>query len=131
MDNKEIDNLKSIFAKYPEVQLVYFFGSRARNDAGPLGDYDLAVFLNPAKDRKQMIDTRMTLQAEIAKLLKTDKIDLVILNLVLGLELKFNIIKEGKIIFERDAARVFVEPRILNEYFDFKALLKRYNLTKA
>jgi len=52
------------------------------------------------------------------------------LNLIEGPELKYNIIKEGKLIYEKEPYKVLIEPRILNEYFDFRMSLLRYNLTK-
>ena len=33
-----------IFKDYPEIKLVYFFGSKARGEGGPLSDYDFAVY---------------------------------------------------------------------------------------
>ena len=55
---------------------------------------------------------------------------MVILNLAESPEFKYDVIKNGKLIFEREPFKVVVEPRILNEYFDFRDLLLRYDLTK-
>ena len=46
-------------------------------------------------------------------------------------ELKYNIISQGVLLFERGPHRIVVEPKILNEYFDFVYLLRKYKLTKA
>jgi hypothetical protein len=72
----------------------------------------------------------LELLASISQALQTDKVDIVVLNAVDAPELKYNIIKEGKLIFERESFKLVVEPRILNEYFDFKMSLQRHNLTK-
>jgi predicted nucleotidyltransferase len=127
---KEIKKLKSIFKSYPEIKLVYFFGSRAAGKESSLSDYDFAVYLD-TKDKKAMYEIRFELFSAISILLKTDKIDIVILNLTEAPELKYCIIKEGSLIFERKPFKVLVEPNILNEYFDFQIGLLKYNLTQA
>lgn len=129
MNDKILQQLESVFKNYPEIKLVYLFGSRATGKSGPLSDYDFAFYLDE-KDKKKMSDLKLVLMAKLGHLLKTDKIDLVILNMAESPELKYNIIKEGKLIFEQEPFKVLVEPKILNEYFDFHSLLLRYNLTK-
>ena len=130
MNNKTLQQLKSIFKNYSEIKLVYFFGSRATNKNGPMSDYDFAFYLDE-KNKKKIFDLKLVLIAKLSCLLKTDKIDLVILNIAESPELKYNIIKEGKLIFEQEPFKVLIEPKILNEYFDFRSLLLRYNLTKS
>jgi len=110
--------------------LVYLFGSQATGKAGPLSDYDFAIYLDE-KDKKKIFDIKLELLASISRALQTDKVDIVVLNTVDAPELKYNIIKEGKAIFERDSFKLLVEPRIMNEYFDFKMSLQRHNLTKG
>lgn len=130
MDKRQLKSLESIFTAYPEVVLAYLFGSRASGKSGPLSDYDFAVYLEE-KDKKRMFDIKLALMDKIGRILKTDKVDIVVLNLTESPELKYNIIARGRLIYEKEPYRVIVEPKILNEYFDFRALLLRYNLTKA
>lgn len=127
---KEIENLIPVFENYPEVKLVYLFGSRATEKIGPLSDYDFAVYLDE-KNEKKRFDLRLELMGKVSSKLKIDDLDLVILNDIDSPELKYNIIKDGILILEAEPFKVIVEPRILNEYFDFRDLLLRYNLTKA
>jgi predicted nucleotidyltransferase len=122
-------NLLPIFKKYKEIKLVYLFGSQATGKTGPLSDYDFAIYLEE-RDKKKIFDIKLELLASISQALQTDKVDIVVLNTVEAPELKYNIIKEGKLIFERESFKLVVEPRILNEYFDFHMTLLRYNLTK-
>jgi len=119
-----------IFESHPEVKLVYLFGSMARGDHGPMSDYDFAVYLDE-KDKKETTRVRFQLMDELSRALGTNRIDVVILDSVESPELKYNILQEGKLIFEREPFRVLVEPRILNEYFDFNLLLRRHGLTAA
>lgn len=122
--------LQPIFSAHPEVGFVYLFGSRAAKTAGPLSDYDLAVYVND-EDAARRGALRLRLIADAMKALHTDNIDLHILNDIHLPELKYHIIAEGKLLFEREPFRIIVEPRILNEYFDFRRLLQKYHLTKS
>ena len=129
-ENNVIENLDGIFKLYSEIKLVYFFGSRARGEDGPLSDYDFAVYLEE-KDPKKRFETQLKLLAQLTKELKTNDVDLCVLNDTERPELNYNIIKDSKLIYEKEPFKVLVEPQILNEYFDFIYLLRKYNLTKA
>ncbi|MFH1900393.1 MAG: nucleotidyltransferase domain-containing protein [Patescibacteria group bacterium] len=122
--------LKPVFELYPQIKLVYLFGSIIRGETGPMSDYDFAVYLDE-KNKEKISETKLSLIDKISIILKTDKIDIVTLNTPENTELKYNIIKDGELIYEEEPFRIFVEPRILNEYFDFHFLLKKYGLTKA
>jgi uncharacterized protein len=130
MNKDDLEKLSKIFKLYPKIKLVYFFGSRARNESGPLSDYDFAFYLDE-RDKKEISEIRLGLIDKMSRVLKTDKIDVVMLNTTESPELKYNIIKDGKLIFEKEPFKVLIEPRILNEYFDFKIMLLKYNLTRA
>jgi len=128
--DKLITKLKPVFELYPQIKLVYLFGSMARGETGPMSDYDFAVYLDE-KNKEKISETKLSLIDKISIILKTDKIDIVTLNTPENTELKYNIIKDGELIYEEEPFRLFVEPKILNEYFDFHFLLKKYGLTKA
>jgi Nucleotidyltransferase domain. len=131
MKKKELSKkLLPVFRKHPEVKLAYLFGSRVKAKTGPLSDYDFAIYLEE-EDKRIIFEIKLQLLSEIGRVLQSDKIDLVILNTVESPELKYNIIKEGELIFEREPYRILVEPRILNEYFDFYSFLVRNKLTKV
>ncbi len=130
MNDNELKQLKSVFESHPEIKLVYFFGSRAAGKSGPLSDYDFAFYLDET-DKKKMFKLKAVLTEEMSRVFKTDKVDAVILNLAESPELKYNAIKDGKLIFETKPFKLIAEPKILNEYFDFHALLLRYGLTKT
>ena len=125
-----IKELIAIFENNPLIKLVYFFGSKAAGKQGPMSDFDFAVYLDE-NDSNKILDSRLSLMDKLSRLLKTDKIDVVILNITQSPELKYNIISQGKLIYEEQPFRVIVEPKILNEYFDFHYSLSKYNLTKA
>lgn len=125
----QIPNLKEIFKKYPSIKLAYLFGSQAKKEVGPLSDYDFAFWFDEP-DPKIRFDLKLGLFAEISRILKTDQVDIVILNDAEAPELKYNIVKEGQLIYEIEPFKVIVESKIWNEYFDFHATLLRSGLTK-
>lgn len=130
MNSETLKKLKTLFALQPEVKLAYLFGSRAYGEAGPLSDYDFAVYLEE-QNKVKMAEIQFGLMDKLSRLLQTDKVDVVILNLAEGPELKYNIISQGELLYEVEPYKVLIEPQILNEYFDFRAGLLRYHLTEA
>ncbi len=130
MNSELLKQLRMVFEAFNEIKLVYFFGSRANGAAGPLSDYDFAVYLDET-DQEKLFELKLKLLKELSRILTTDSIDLIILNNAESPELKYNIIKNGQLLFEREPYRIILEPRILNEYFDFHYMLKKYHLTKA
>jgi predicted nucleotidyltransferase len=130
MNRQNLSNLKRIFEKFPQVKLAYFFGSQAEGKAGPLSDYNFAVYVETARKSKSL-DIRLRLMDQIGRLLRSDKVDVVLLNDVASPEMKYLVISTGRLIFEREPYKVLVEPKILHEYFDFREMLLRYKLTSA
>ena len=127
------ENIKSlipIFEKYPEVKLAYLFGSQATGKTGPLSDYDFAVYLDE-KDEQKRFDIRLSLMGDVSIKLKTDDVDLIVLNDIEAPELKYSVIKEGILLLEREPFKILIEPQILNEFFDFRQSLINHKLTKA
>ena len=130
MNEDQLEKLTYIFESFPEIKLVYFFGSKSNNNGGPLSDYDFAVYL-VERDRKKRFDIKLNLMKELSLAFKTDAIDVVIFNDTESPELKYGVIRDGRVIYEKEPYRVLVEPRILNDYFDFIYGLRKYGLTKT
>jgi predicted nucleotidyltransferase len=125
-----IEAVEGVIQSHPEIKLAYLFGSQAKGHTGAISDFDFAFYVEET-DTKKLYDLKFTLSDKISRSLKTDKVDIIILNLTGSPELKYNIIKEGKLFYCEEPFKVLIEPRILNEYFDFHDLLARYHLTKA
>ncbi len=130
MTQRETGKMRTIFRTCPEIKLVYFFGSRSKQEHGKLSDYDFAFYLD-SRNKERMHEIKIDMIVKISRLLKTDSIDVVILNLTDNPDLKYMIVKEGRLIYEKGPFKVIVEPGILNEYFDFHKMMSRHNLTKA
>jgi uncharacterized protein len=127
---KKIQQIIPIFKKYPSIKLAYLFGSQASGEAGSLSDYDFAVYLKE-DDKQKMYGIKFKLMDEISRMLKVREVDVVILNNTESPELKYEIIKDGRLIYEEEPYRVLIEPKILREFFDFQIMLRKYNLTKT
>lgn len=130
MNTEELKKILDIIKLYPAIKLAYLFGSKASDQTGPLSDYDFAFYVD-LRDNQQLFNLKLSLQDQIARALETDKVDIVILNLIEQPEMKYSIIKNGQLFYEKEPYRVIIEPRILNEYFDFREILRRYHLTRS
>jgi len=121
MNKLPIKKLKKIFENCPSVKLAYIFGSRARGDADIKSDYDFAVYLDK-KDSSKRFDIKLELMRIFSDLFKTDAVDVVILNDTDNPLLKFLVIKEGILLKEVEPYKLKLEPKILNEYFDYRLM---------
>lgn len=127
---KFLSQIKALCKGIPAIKLAYFFGSRATQKDGPMSDYDFAFYLDE-KDSAKRFEMRLLLIGKISSLLRTDAVDVVILNDTESPELKYNIIRDGKLFYEQEPFRVLIEPKIVDEYLDFSESLRRFGLTKA
>lgn len=128
LDKEIVEKIKKICQKYSQIQLLYVFGSRARGDAGPLSDYDFAVYLDE-NDSKKRFAIKLRLMNDLAAVLKNDNVDLVVLNDAESPFLKFAAIKDGILIFEK-GSKVLAETAIMSEYFDLRESFLKYDFAK-
>jgi predicted nucleotidyltransferase len=122
MKKRVLQKIKEILLKDKEILFCYLFGSQTTKNVLQKSDIDLAIYLD--KD-KNFFKKRLELINKLSISLKTET-DIVILNTT-PVVLKYVILKEGKLIFERNQEkRVNFELKSFNEYYDFKPILKRY-----
>ena len=112
--NANLQDLTPILEKDKRVKFAYLFGSRARGQAGPLSDTDVAVYLDR---RIKHGDYRLKLMEKLAKILKSDQLDLVVLNQAPPL-LRHEIIKYGRILKDGDSRRIPFEAEVIRECLD-------------
>ena len=129
---RTIDEIKNIlnnyFKKHPEVEVAYIFGSVAQGKPNALSDVDIAIII----DRQQINEEaysygyKAEILADLIKLLKTNHIDLVILNEANTL-LKHRVLYFGKLIYTtNERKRIAFQTTTINKYNDFKQLTKPY-----
>ena len=121
----KLKELANFFKSVPLIKLVYLFGSHARGSADKFSDFDFAIYVDTL-DRELASDLLLKMLAKIPLILSTDKVDVVMLNLIDNLILKNNIIMEGKLIFEVPGYRLNYELPTLGEYRDFRIMEKQY-----
>ena len=113
-------NHKAIFNKYPQIISAYLFGSRAREDFSSISDYDFAVQVDEKIPKTSYTDLKLNLIGDLCHNLKTDAVDVVVLNEA-PLLLKHRILRDRKVLFCRSQLkRVRNEAKILIEYLDEK-----------
>lgn len=126
MKNENLEKkLKKFFQNKKEFLFGYLFGSQAYQNTVKESDVDVALFL----DEKKCSDfsaEKLKLLPQISRFLKKEA-DVLILNSAPPF-LKYVVIKEGKLIFERSQGkRIDFELKTLQEYFDFQPVLEMYH----
>ncbi len=118
--------LIDLFHSTDSVNFAYLFGSTVRGDANKLSDVDIAVMLDESLSKKDMLNEELNLISELTRVLKSDKIDLVVLNDA-PLLLKFNIIKNGHVLKSDETKRIAFETGVMSRYLDEQYYIKRHN----
>jgi len=119
MENIE-DKIKE-FCKEHKAIFVYLFGSFAENRQYPNSDLDIAIYL---EDSDEVCLAKIN--SELSKSLKTDKVDIIILNKA-SIFMQFKIIQKGKLIYCHDELnRIRYEAKIMSLYFDRQYYYRRH-----
>lgn len=124
--NQYRDSLERYFASLNGVVLAYLFGSHARGRAWAHSDVDVAVLLEGSPDDDRCFDMRLEVIGGLMGILHTNDVDVLILNQAPP-ALRYAVLRDGVLLFCRDR-RAMIEFRVraLNEYLDFKPILKRH-----
>jgi predicted nucleotidyltransferase len=113
--------LLPLFEKYRgKVAFAYLFGSVAAGEAAPLSDVDIAVFIE-AGNRETFFDDRLSLYADICRALKSNDVDLLVLNSATNLVILEEVVRHGVVLYDRDSdRREAFELRVLHQAIDFR-----------
>jgi predicted nucleotidyltransferase len=115
-----IEALPAILAEFPEISLVYLFGSQVSGQTGPMSDYDVAI-LDDAEPESS-IQTRF--QHTLVKALHIERVDVIVLRRA-PIELAYHVIADGKLLYQRDTlTRVEFEADVLGRYGDYLPVLR-------
>jgi uncharacterized protein len=99
-----------------DILFAYLFGSLARKKAGPLSDVDIAVYCG---EGSSFPEKKLEILGNLANVLKTDEIDLVMLNRA-PLALRMKILENKKVIVDKaPLIRHRYESLTMRQYFDF------------
>lgn len=117
------------FFKKTDVIAIYLFGSRAQNLEHETSDFDYAVLTKgPHQLYDDLYQKLYDIFSEISpRDLQNDVIDIVFLKNA-GLELKFHVIRYGKVLYEKNAQeRLNFEAQTGLFYCDYKPVLDRFD----
>ena len=130
MKKTTLDNIKTMLADYfqrqAEIEIAYIFGSIARGTESALSDIDIAILIDDQQinDDKFRYGYKAEILADLMKTLKTNNVDLVILNEANTL-LRHRVLYHGKLIYSKnEKKRIEFQTNTIDKYIDFKELMK-------
>lgn len=113
--------IQTVLESDPRVRFAYLYGSRARGDARPDSDVDLAVSLRP---QGGLLDDAR-LHDQLAAALGRDDVDLLVLDDA-PLWLQFRVVA-GRVLFSRDEReRISFRERVEKAFLDFRPYYDSY-----
>ncbi|MFZ4858314.1 MAG: type VII toxin-antitoxin system MntA family adenylyltransferase antitoxin [Desulfuromonadaceae bacterium] len=108
--------LEPLFSRDQRVVFAYIFGGLASGEQRPLSDVDIAVYLDSCVDKAEV---KLDIIGAVSDVLKTDEIDLVILNDA-SISLVGRILRKKRLIADKQPfLRHKFESLALREFFDF------------
>lgn len=115
------------FLEHKLVLFAYLFGSRALNRAGNMSVWDIAVYLQDEKLEANPVWQKIKIEDEISCILKTDKVQVTILNNLDAPLFLYNIINDGVLLAEENSEiRITFEYKVLRRFHDWRYYLDRH-----
>lgn len=123
----KIPDIIAYLSNIPELIAAYLFGSYAREQQDQVSDVDVALLFHHGLSGKQVDKLELSIWQKLTAILRTDEIDLLVLNHT-PLSLQFEIIRTGKAICNNDNnQRIDFEIKTGAKYWDFKKLKDEYD----
>jgi predicted nucleotidyltransferase len=123
--------ITAVLSRREDVLEAYLFGSRARGDAQPHSDVDVAVFLAPSSAHDEGFGIDAELGAALMGALETNRVDVVLLNRADPV-LYHRVLRDGIRLLARDLrATTTREGRALSRYCDFVPQLRKADAARA
>ncbi len=127
MDDATIHQLSTILSQNQWVSFAYLFGSRAQDKAGSRSDWDIAVYITDAELERNPVWQKIKIEDEISLALKTDNIQVVILNGLDAPLFAFTIINKGILLTDKNRElREIFECNTLRRFHDWQYYLDRH-----
>ena len=98
LTKEEINSIKNIFNKYPEIERVLIYGSRAMGNYKPASDIDLSLI---GKDIDLSLQTKI--EFDLDDLMLPYKFDISIFHKISNPEFIDHINRVGQLFYERKA----------------------------
>jgi predicted nucleotidyltransferase len=114
--------LASVFAKY-NVLVAYLFGSQVEGGADAMSDVDIGVV---SDGRGLSLDDVLLLQADLGRLFRPARVDLILLENV-SCTLAYQAIAKGKVVYSvSEELRTDFEEHVLRLYHDFAPFMDAF-----
>lgn len=114
------------FAKGRPIEVIYLFGSQARNEVKPLSDYDFAILFSDTLTSSERFDLKLESIGFLTGLFKTDTVDVLDLNSAPS-TFRYSAIAPRMDIYTKDEReRVHFEFKTIQEFFDLLYFIKRH-----
>lgn len=123
--------LKEYFQKHPEIEVAYVFGSVVQERTTIFSDIDIAVILDSERvdEKSYRYGYKAEILTDLIKVLKTNNVDLVILNEANSL-LRHRVLYFGNLVYcKNEKKRLLFQIDTINKYNDFKQLMKSHLVT--
>lgn len=117
-----------ILQHFPTIRRAYVFGSVADGTAGPASDLDIALVCSRGQSRIDYITLGYDVYARLSTHLRNDRIEVVVMNATDSSELRYAVVTDGKIVFDRGDDLDQFEMQIRHEYFDHRQTLVRLGI---
>ena len=125
-----IHKLTDLFRPIKEIELAYLFGSTISEKVSELSDIDVAVYLNEAFDLQSNWRWRIKLTGQIMDALKSNRVDLVILNESPVL-LQYEVLKNGILLkSQNETNRMLFFTKTVKEFCD-TVRLREFHIAAA
>ncbi|GAB4578344.1 MAG: hypothetical protein Fur0022_10790 [Anaerolineales bacterium] len=122
----DLDQIVTHLSKQPDVVAAYLFGSVAREQANTMSDVDIAILFQQGLDEETALERQLAILLALETMADRE-VQVTVLNRVAPF-FAFQVIKEGKRLYERDKAeRVEFEVRVMKDYFDVQPMLEFQN----
>ncbi|HDO35944.1 MAG TPA: nucleotidyltransferase domain-containing protein [Nitrospirae bacterium] len=128
-DIKEgLTNVEEYLGQHPQIIFAYLFGGLTRESPSPLSDVDIAIYVKNPESLNYL-----NIYTEVTNLLKTDELDLVLLNKA-PLSLAGRVLLSRKVLVDKEPfLRHRYESLTLRKFFDFRVkekeiLRRRYGI---
>ncbi len=111
---EDLEALRKVFEKYPDIRAVYLFGSAAEGRVGPESDLDLAIVPRSPAARAHRLD----ILADLARA-GFCNVDLVFLDTE-DIVLQYEAVRLNRVVYQTaDFDRGEMYSRIVRRYLDF------------
>ena len=123
--------LELVHESYPDIELVYIFGSYAKKRARSNSDIDIAVQFKHSQNKSKIFRRFLEFISDVSLKLGTNQVDCVLLNITDDPLLLMQIYKYGQVVYDKGDQRVRFAIKAQGFYNDYKYLQNFYKMASS